>query len=111
MQVDKIGADPERECEHMHAVEIYKQMLLPTAAAPLIKTLHEALNIDKSLMWQQVAAEFDDVNEVAMHESVADENEEQVEYKEDANIGELERLLTVGKDLSVEELERVLAGV
>jgi hypothetical protein len=46
-----------------------------------------------------------------MHESVADEGEEGVDNEEDARIGELERLLTVGQNVIAEELERALAGV
>jgi hypothetical protein len=34
-QLEKIGA--EGGCEHMDAVESYKQMLLPNGAEPLIK--------------------------------------------------------------------------
>jgi hypothetical protein len=86
-------------------------MMLPNGSEPLIKTLHDALNIDKSLLWEQLADEFDAVDEVAMHESVADESEEGVENEDDARMCELERLLTVGQDMSVEELEKVLAGV
>jgi hypothetical protein len=66
--------------------------------------IHKALNIDKSLLWAQLADEFDAVNDVAMHESVADEIEEGVENEEDARIAELERLLTVGQGMSAEEL-------
>jgi hypothetical protein len=50
MQLEKIGADPETGCEHTNAIEIYKQMLLPNGGEPLIKKLHEALHIDKSLV-------------------------------------------------------------
>jgi hypothetical protein len=63
------------------------------------------------LLWEQLAGEFDLVNDIAMHQSVADESEEEVDNEKDARIGELERLLTVGQEMSAEELERVLAGV
>jgi hypothetical protein len=60
--------------------------LLPHGAEPLTKTLHDALNIDKSLVWEQLADEFDAVNDVAMHDSVADEVEEDVDTEENARI-------------------------
>jgi hypothetical protein len=44
-----------------------------------------------------------------MHQPV--EKEEGVDNEEDAMIGELERLLTVGQVVSTQELERALAGV
>jgi hypothetical protein len=58
-----------------------------------------------------IADEFEAVNDVGMHESLADEIEEGVENEKDARIVELERLLTVGQGMSAEELERALAGV
>jgi hypothetical protein len=51
-------------------------------------------------VWEQLADEFDAVNDVAMHDSVADEVEEDVDTEENARIRELERLLTVGQDMS-----------
>jgi hypothetical protein len=78
---------------------------------PLTKALHDALKIDKSLVWEQLADEFDAINDVAMQDSVADEVEEDADTEENARIRELERLLTVGQDMSAEALEGVLAGV
>jgi hypothetical protein len=48
-------------------------------------------------VWEQLPVEFDAVNDVAMHESVADERKEGVDNEEDARIGALERLLTEGQ--------------
>jgi hypothetical protein len=69
------------------------------------------LNIDQSLVWEQLADEFDAVTDFDMHVSVADESEEGVDNEEDARIGEMERLLTVGQEMSAEQLERALSGV
>jgi hypothetical protein len=46
-----------------------------------------------------------------MHESVADESVEGVDNEEDTRIGELELFLTVGQEMSAEDLGRTLAGV
>jgi hypothetical protein len=63
------------------------------------------------LLWEQQADELDAVNDVAMHESVADESEESVDNDEDARIGELACLLIVGQEMGAEELERALSGM
>jgi hypothetical protein len=46
-------------------------------------------------MLERLANKFNGVNEVAMHESVADESE--VAYEENSRLGELGHLLTVGQ--------------
>jgi hypothetical protein len=89
----------------MNGGEILKQLLLPNGTQWLMKKIHEAVNVDKSLVWEQLAVEFDAVNEIAMHESVADETQGEVD-NEDANTGELKRSLTVEQEMSVEEPER-----
>jgi hypothetical protein len=59
--------------------------------------LHEALNKDTSLVWEKLPDEFDAVNDIAMHESVADETEEEVDNQKDARVWVFRRLLTVGR--------------
>jgi hypothetical protein len=109
--VEKIDADPERGCEDINAAEMYNQMQWPNGAEePSIETLHEALNIDKSLVWEQLANDFNAVNDIAVHESVTDKSEE-ADDNEGMRVGELERLLTVGQEMSTDKLERVIAGV
>jgi hypothetical protein len=83
----KIDAAPGRGCDHN--TEIYNQMQWPNGAEPLIKRVHEALNMDKSLVWKQLANKFEAVNAVSM------ESEEEVDNEVDAMIGELEHLLSV----------------
>jgi hypothetical protein len=106
MQFAKVGAEAEAGAECMNAVEVYKQMLLPNGTVPLIKQLHETLSIDKSLVWEQLANKFDAFDQVSMHEPKEGESDSEV-----CNIREMERLLTVGDRMSVEELERALAGM
>jgi hypothetical protein len=84
MQLERNGAGPEARRENVNAVEIYKDMLMPKGADP--KRFDDALSIDKSLVWQQLADEFSAVNAVAMHESVADEAEVDADSKQDARI-------------------------
>jgi hypothetical protein len=86
-------------------------MFKPKVRETLTKRFDEALSINKSLVWQQLAAKFDAVKAVAMRESVADEAEKYVDSKQDARMRELRRLLTREQDVSAEELERDLAGV
>jgi hypothetical protein len=60
---------------------------------------------------EQQAHGFAAVNDIAMHEPVTEEPEEQVDNEEVTRIGMLQRLLTIGQEKSAEGLERVLAGV
>jgi hypothetical protein len=59
MKLEKIGAGPETRCEHVNAVETFMQILLPNGAEPLAKRFNQVLNVDKPLLWQQLADEFD----------------------------------------------------
>jgi hypothetical protein len=87
--LETIGAVPEAVYEHGNAVEIHKHMLWPNSEELLTTKLHEALNIDKSLMWGRQADAFDAVNDISMHESVADETGEEVDNVEDWRVGTL----------------------
>jgi hypothetical protein len=49
------------------------QLLMPHGAKPLILTLHEKLGIDKSAVWEELAKEFDTVDEVSVHGPVPED--------------------------------------
>ena len=62
--------------------------------------MHDRLGIHKSVLWEELAEQFDAVDEVNIHEPCEDG---EVSEEENAELTELERLLTRGQDMSVKK--------
>jgi hypothetical protein len=90
------------------AVEIFRQLSLPNGMKPLIQTLHEKLSIDRSAMWEELAEDFDAIDEVNMHDPVLENTRECGE--QDDSLIEMERLPKEGQGMTVDEMARALAG-
>jgi hypothetical protein len=61
-----------------------------------------------SLVWDQIAVSLTPSTKF-MHEAFAKESEEEVDNGDDAGIGQVVSLLIIGQEMSLEELERVVA--
>jgi hypothetical protein len=100
-----VGVEPEAPVSlepgvsmEPNAVACHRQLVLPNAQPLLVQQLHDQLNIEQSILWQNtLAAEFealDTVVESAVSPDVAEDNEE-----------------LSARNMSLEELERILSGM
>jgi hypothetical protein len=74
----------------------------------LIQTLQEKLGIDRSAIWEELAENFDAIDEVNMHDPVLEDTRECDER--DDSLKEMERLLKEGQGMTMDEMASALAG-
>jgi hypothetical protein len=113
MYLQKQGTEAEGDTSP-NAVRIYNQLVVPNSPEPLVQTLHGRLGINNASLWEELAEQFDAVDDVSVHEPVNEAAEfavADVGAQDGQYTSEMERLLAEGQGMSVDEMARVLAGV
>jgi hypothetical protein len=76
VEVDSDESTTNQDKSGPNAVEIFRQLLLPNVMKPLIQTLQEKLGIVRSAIWEELAEDFDTIDELNMHGPVLEDTRE-----------------------------------
>jgi hypothetical protein len=107
VELDSDESTTDQDKSGPNAVEVFRQLSLPNGIKPLIQTLQEKLGINRSAIWEELAGDFDAIDEVNMHDQVLEDTRECDE--QDDSLKEMERLLQEGQGMIIDEMASALA--